>query len=103
MRYGLVSEARRFVIPGAYAASAGRRRHRFLLLFFRHPEDVVPPELPDEVRVDGVDMRLDLGDELVVALGADDGAALAVDDLAHLALLSSNAALAHEGATDPLS
>src|SRR5581483_264647 len=48
-----------------------------------HREDVVSRELPDEIGVVPAHVRLDLRDEVVVALGPDHLSALAIDQLAH--------------------
>ena len=53
------------------------------LLLFRHPQDVVARELPDELGVRLPHVLLDLRHEVLVRLRLDDLAALAVDDLAH--------------------
>src|SRR5439155_5216618 len=50
---------------------------------FGHREDVVARHLPDQLGMRLADVALDLLNELVVAVGAHDLAAFAVDDLRH--------------------
>lgn len=61
------------------------------LFLLRHAEDVVPGELADELGMVALDVRLDLGDEVVVALGAHRLPTLAVDHFRHSDLLEDDA------------
>src|SRR3954453_6974549 len=66
---------------GTGAGPRARALRRPGLVLVRHLEDLLAAELADHLGVALLDVRLDLRDELVVGLGLDVLAALAVNDL----------------------